>query len=249
MTPEIVGIVVPAYREADNIASLITTLRGILPDSLIVVVDDSPDLLTVAAARSTDLQGVTVVHRETKGGRGSAALDGMRLLLSQGATTIVEMDADFSHAPSEIPRLLRAKAERNLAMVIGSRYLPESRIDNWPLSRRLFSRLANVLARTLLGVPIRDYTNGFRVYALPAAQVVVATCGKIGKGFIPLSEVLVNLSTRGFRIGEVPTVFVNRARGESSLNVTEITNAFTGLFKIYFLKRRLQREFRSEVSA
>jgi len=234
-----VGVVVPAYKEANNIAALIRAVRSVIPGAFIAVVDDSPDLSTVAAAESEAGDRLIVVHRAEKGGRGSAALQGMRLLLENGCTTIVEMDADFSHAPSEIPLLLAALDRRGLEMVIGSRYLTESRIENWPLSRRLFSRAANWLAHLVLRVPIHDYTNGFRGYSLRAAQVVVATCGKIGKGFIPLSEILVNLWGRGFRIGEVPTVFVNRARGESSVSSQEITNALVGLGRIYLLKRRL----------
>lgn len=124
-------------------------------------------------------------------------------------------------------------------MIIASRYLPESRIVNWPLSRRVFSRAANILARSVLGVPIHDYTNGYRVYSRAAAEMIDRTCGRLGKGFIPLSEVLVNLYYGGFRIAEVPSLFVNRSRGESSVTFWEIRNALVGLFKIYGLKREL----------
>jgi dolichol-phosphate mannosyltransferase len=241
-TDSLVGVVVPAYKEADNIANLLRAIREQLPHSRIAVVDDSPDLATAEAAEGAGLPQVAVIHRSTKGGRGSAVIEGLQRLLDDGCSTIVEMDADFSHKPSEIPLLLGALTSRHLGMVIGSRYLPESRIENWPLSRRLFSRYANWLARNLLGVPIRDYTNGFRVYSQPAARIVAATCGRIGTGFIPLSEILVNLYCRGIAIGEVPTIFINRARGESSVNLTEIRNALVGIVRITLLKRRLMKQ-------
>jgi len=239
------GIVVPAYKEAANIAALLRAVRAAVPDSFIVVVDDSPDLATVEAVRSAGLDRAEAVHRDAKSGRGSAVIEGFRILLDRGCERIVEMDADFSHDPSEIPGLLSALDSRRLAMVIGSRYLPASRIERWPLSRRLFSRGANLLAAALLRVPIHDYTNGFRVYSLRAARTVSETCGRIGAGFIPLSETLVNLWYRGYAIGEVPSVFVNRARGESSVNAREIWNAATGIVKIYFLRRRLMRSRRT----
>jgi dolichol-phosphate mannosyltransferase len=244
-----IGIVIPTYKEGSNIAALVTALLELLGDARIVVVDDSPDLDTVRAMTPLLSEQVELIHRETKGGRGSAALLGLRRCLAAGCETIVEMDADFSHAPAELPQLIDALRQSGAHMVIGSRYLPESRIVNWPLTRRIFSRAANVLARRVLRVPIRDYTNGYRVYSREAAKTVDETCGHLGKGFIPLSEILVNLYYRGFRIVEAPTVFVNRARGESSVTLWEIRNALVGLFRIYVLKRRLASRRLAEVRA
>jgi dolichol-phosphate mannosyltransferase len=236
-----VGIVIPAYKEADNIASLIQEILKHVPSAAIVVVDDSPDLATEQAASRPGLGQVTVIHRGRKGGRGSAVLEGVVRLLQQGCTQILEMDADFSHPPSQIPSLLKEAVDRRLGLLVASRYLPQSHIQNWPLSRRLFSRCSNMLARAALGVPIADYTNGFRVYSRPAAETIVVTCGKEGRGFIALSEILVNLHYRGYTIGETPTIFVNRARGESSVNYQEVRDALTGLIRIFLLRRRLVR--------
>jgi dolichol-phosphate mannosyltransferase len=241
-TSDTVGVVVPAYKEADNIAKLVHEILRFAPHARVVVVDDSPDLATKQVVEALGLPNVTVTHRDAKGGRGSAVIEGIRQLVASGCTQIVEMDADFSHPPSQIPELLREAPARGLDMLIGSRYLPRSEIVNWPLSRRVFSKCSNLLARVVLGVPITDYTNGYRVYSLPAAKLVAETCGQKGKGFISLSEILVNLHYRGFRVGEVPTTFVNRLRGESSVNFEEIKNALTGLFDIFFLKRRLRRQ-------
>jgi dolichol-phosphate mannosyltransferase len=239
------GIVIPSYKEAANIAALIEAVCAQIPGARVIVVDDSPDLDTVDAVRPLVGPLIEVVHRDKKDGRGSAVLAGIRRMLQAGCDTIVEMDADFSHAPAELPALVAALQAKSADMVIGSRYLPESRIVNWPLSRRLFSRFANVVARTLLRVPIHDYTNGYRVYSRGAAEVVAATCGKLGRGFIPLSEILVNLHYRGFRVAEVPSLFVNRARGESSVTAREIRDAAIGVLRIYGLRRRLMRAERA----
>ena len=237
------GIVIPTFREAANIAALVRALLAEIPDAEIVIVDDTEDSSTVDAAAEVAGKNVRVIHRAKKDGRGSAVLAGMRVLLEEtNAGPIVEMDADFSHDPKELPMLMGELERSGAAMVIGSRYLPESSILKWPLARRLFSRSSNLLARFVLGVPISDYTNGYRVYTREAARVVTETCGRIGRGFIPLSETLVNLYCRGYDVVEVPTVFLNRTRGESSVTGREITNALTGLFRIHALKRRLLAE-------
>jgi len=129
-----------------------------------------------------------------------------------------------------------------LDLLIASRYIPPSNLENWPWTRLLFSRFANLVARALLGVPITDYTNGFRAYSREAAECVTATCGRMGKGFIPLSETLLNLHNRGYRIGETPTIFVNRLRGESSVNTEELWNAASGVLRI-FLRLRMKALF------
>ena len=154
------GIVIPTFREAENIAELVAQLRGVAPDARIVVVDDSPDLETVNAVAPMAGPTLEVVHRSGKGGRGSAVLEGMRALVARGVDVVVEMDADQSHPPSELPRLLDEFQRERLDLLIASRYLKDSRIENWPLTRRLFSKAANRLARTTLGVPVHDPRTG-----------------------------------------------------------------------------------------
>jgi glycosyltransferase involved in cell wall biosynthesis len=231
------GLVIPSFREHENIAELIVRARAALPGLRVLVVDDSPDLATVRAVEDLGLEGVRVLHREGKGGRGSAVLRGIRELLREGCAPVLEMDADFSHPPDELAELERGLRERGLGLLIGSRYLPESRIENWPLARLLFSRFSNRLARLTLGVPVADYTNGYRAYSREAAECVAETCGRMGSGFIALSEILVNLHARGYRIGETPTVFVNRLRGESAVNLGELWTAAAGLLRIFLSVR------------
>lgn len=231
-----IGIVIPAYKEQENIRALIEDVLRYLPAARIALVDDSPDIATVKAVEELKCPSVSLIHRAAKGGRGSAVLDGLRLLLAQGCAHFIEMDADFSHPPRQLPEMLEVARERGLDLLIASRYLSESVIRNWPLSRRIFSRFSNRLARILLGIPVADYTNGYRLYSRPAAEEVCRSCGRFGKGFIALSEILVNLHGRGYRIGEVPTVFVNRVRGESSVNTAEIRMAVWGLLRIFLYK-------------
>lgn len=237
----LIGITIPSYNEAESISSLLTSIREFVPDSLIAIVDDSPTLDTVNVVQKLNLPNVEIHHRESKGGRGSAVLLGIDLLLKKGCDKIIEMDADFSHHPQELPAIIQRSNEKKADLLIASRYLPESQIVNWPLSRRLFSKSSNFLARFLLQVPIHDYTNGYRCYSRQGAEHIVKTCGKYGKGFIALSEILVNLYYSNFKVDEIPTKFVNRVRGESSVNITEIKNALMGLFRIYGLKRKLIR--------
>jgi dolichol-phosphate mannosyltransferase len=234
-----IGVVLPCYNEAENIAALVGAIRDAAPEALIVVVDDSPDLATVRALDPLRGESVRVIHRNKKGGRGSAVFAGMRELLAAGCDAIVEMDTDFSHAPAQIPELAGALAGAD--MVVGSRYVAGGRIVNWPLSRRIFSRIANALARALFGVPLRDYTGGFRAYSRRAAELIAATCGNVGNGFIPLSEVAVTVHYSGMRVAEVPTTFVNRTRGKSSFGAGEVWEAARGLRRIWALKRRLTR--------
>lgn len=234
-----VGIVIPTFKEADNIANLIGAIRKELPNVEIVVVDDSPDEATKQAVEKLNEPATSVIHRTAKGGRGSAVLEGLRILLEKDCQRLAEMDADFSHPPSQLPALIKEAADRNLDLLVASRYLPSSRIENWPLSRRMFSIASNHLARFLLRVPICDYTNGYRIYSRRAGETIVGNCGKLGTGFIALSEILVNVYYSGLKVGETPTIFTNRLRGESSVNYHEIKNAFFGLWKIYLLKKRL----------
>ncbi|MCM2282478.1 MAG: polyprenol monophosphomannose synthase [Bdellovibrionaceae bacterium] len=241
-----VWVVIPSFREAENIARLVTTVRGTRYSPGVVVVDDSPDEETVKAMQPLTCEGEQVhcIHRKAKGGRGSAVLDGLRYALSRGADIVLEMDADFSHPPEQIDELVGLVATDQADMVIGSRYISGSRILNWPISRRIFSKSSNWLAKLVLGVPVADYTNGFRCYSQKAAQEILEKVDGSRKGFIMLSEVLVRIHLANYRIHEVSTCFVNRVRGESSLSVREISGAFMGLWQISALQRQAKSQKR-----
>jgi len=227
-------IIIPTYNESENIARLCERLLALYPFVEILVVDDSSPDGTAAVVREEQRKypdrWLHLTVRQGKGGRGSAVLEGFRFALSRAYELIFEMDADFSHEPEEIPRFL--EKIRECDMVVGSRYLPKSEIHEWGWKRTFFSRFANRYARFVLGMPLSDYTNGYRCYRRSAVGAL--DLEKIdAKGYVVLSEVAMQLHMKGFRIGEVPTVFVNRRRGLSNLTAHEIGEAFLSILKIY----------------
>ncbi len=225
-------VVIPTYNEADNIARLAQALRGLSPELRIIVVDDaSPDGTgAVVDGLKPRLDPLEVIHRRGKGGRGSACLEGIAAALKDpGARAIVEMDADFSHDPRELPDTVAALAGADV--VVRSRYAPGSRIVDWSLARRVFSRLANAFARALLGIPLSDYTNGYRAYSRRAAEAIEPSRIE-STGYIVLSETAYQLHRKGLRFAELPTVFVNRRRGQSNLSWREVLGALTGIIRL-----------------
>ena len=155
------------------------------------------------------------------------------MLKEKNISHIVEMDTDLSSHPKELIRNLKFFNKEKLDLLIMSRYLHGSKIINWPLRRRIFSFLSNKLAYFLLRVKVSDYTMGYRVYSKKAVEYVVKNCGKVGDGFIVLSEILAELNRANFKINDIRTTFTNREKGSSSVNIKLIYQSFIGLFKIY----------------
>lgn len=226
-------IVIPTFNESENIGPLVERLLTGSPEVEVLVVDDgSPDgTARVVQEQQRRFQSrLHLLQRSGKGGRGSAVLEGFRFGLKRDFELFFEMDADFSHNPEEIPRF-REKIEAGYDMVLGSRYLPESRIFEWGWKRTFFSHWANRYARLILGIPISDYTNGYRCYRRQA--VAALDMDRIdARGYVVLSEVAYQLFLKGFRLGEVPTVFVNRRRGISNLSGHEVREAFLSVLRI-----------------
>ena len=236
-----IAIIIPTYNEKENIINLVIELTKITEKSQIVIVDDSKK--DDISKKIENVNNVKLIFRGKKLGRGSAILEGLKYLKENSEAEIfIEMDADYSHDPSELQKNLLLQSEKNYDLLISSRYLKDSKIINWPLSRRIFSYFANKLARFLLGVPISDYTNGYRIYSKSAVDHISKNCGKIGDGFIILSEILVELYYNGFKVGETKSKFVNRVRGESSVNLKEILNSLFGLLKIFKLKNKIRQK-------
>lgn len=234
-------IVIPTYNEAADIAALCEEILK-RPEAVdvLVVDDNSPDGTAAEAGRLTvDYPGrMNVLLREGKGGRGGAVLAGLKWGLARGYDYLFEMDADFSHRPEEIPVFLAACDRADV--VVGSRYLKASQIVNWPQTRRFFSKWANRYARFFLRIPISDYTNGFRCYRREAAAAINPEL-ITARGYIVLSEIAYQLYKSGFRFADVPTVFVNRRRGESNLSPKEITSAFTSVVRLWWRGRKYGR--------
>lgn len=226
------AVIIPTFNEKENIRKLIQTIFGISKEITIIVVDDnSPDKTgEIVDALKRKYKRLQIIHRKEKNGRGGACVAGFKKALEEDFEYIFEMDADFSHDPVDIPKMLD-KIQDGYGLVIGSRYQKKSKIVNWPFKRKIFSRFANIYARLFLGIPISDYTNGYRVYTRKALESI--NYDRIeAVGYIVLSEMAYQLHRQGFKIGEIPIVFVNRQRGISNLSLHEITSAFTTSLRI-----------------
>ncbi len=241
-------ITIPTFNEAENIGRLVERLLAMEESIEVLVVDDSSPDGTAEVVKAMEPQSagrLHVIKRHGKGGRGSAVLEGFRFGLKGNYELFFEMDADFSHNPEEISLFFK-KIEEGYDMILGSRYLPESKIYDWGWKRTFFSRWANRYARLVLGIPMSDYTNGYRCYARRAIEVLDMNIIE-AKGYVVLSEVAYQLYLRGFRIGEVPTIFVNRHRGISNLSSHEIKEAFMSVLRIRF--KRAYMTMKKSVSA
>ena len=236
-----IAIVVPAYKEAKNIENLVKSILEVLKNPFIVIVDDSPNNEIENIIK--DFNNIHYVYRGKKLGRGSAIIEGMKIIIKKKEIDkIIEMDADLIHDPKEIKGNLKIFENNNLDLLISSRYLKQSKIINWSLRRKVFSFLSNKLSKFLLGIPITDYTNGFRIYSRRSVEHIILSCGKIGDGFIVLSEILVELYFNNYKVEETSCIFKNRTVIESSVNIKEISNSLLGLFKIYRRKKLLLKK-------
>ncbi|MBI2095162.1 MAG: polyprenol monophosphomannose synthase [Candidatus Omnitrophica bacterium] len=210
-------VVVPTYNEKPNIEALISRVLGMDPAIHVLVVDDqSPDGTAEIVRRiSQDSPRVHLVSRSGKRGRGLAGITGFQYAVREGFDPILEMDADFSHDPNDIPRFLGASRESDV--VIGSRFVPGGGESGRGLHRRLLSRAANQFTRTLLGLPIQDCTSGFRCFrrqvlgSLPLHDM-------FSEGPSIIAEILCACKARDYKIREIPILFKNRNLGKSKLN-------------------------------
>ncbi len=211
-----VVVVIPTYNEADNLGWIVGRLRAAQPDIDILVVDDSsPDGTgRLADALAHDDPAITVLHRTAKEGLGAAYLDGFAHALASGYDVIGEMDADGSHQPEQLGRLLVAAAEADL--VIGSRWVPGGSVTNWPRSRELLSRGGNLYVRLLLGIPVRDATAGFRLFRRAALEKI-DLAGVQSTGYVFQTDLVARTLAAGLSVVEVPIEFVERVAGESKM--------------------------------
>ena len=217
MTSGRVVVVIPTYNEAENIAWIVTRVRRVLPQADILVVDDgSPDGTgRIADELAAADPQVLVVHRSVKEGLGAAYLHGFRVALERGYDVIGEMDADGSHQPEQLPRLLAALEDADL--VLGSRWVPGGSVVNWPWARQALSRGGNLYTRLLLGIPVRDATGGFRLFRRTTLEKIdLASVRSVGYCF--QADLAWRTVEAGLRVREVPIQFVERTRGESKMS-------------------------------
>lgn len=217
MTLGRVVVVIPTYNEAENIAWIVTRVRRVLPQADVLVVDDgSPDGTgRIADELAASDPQVRVVHRSVKEGLGAAYLHGFRVALERDYDVIGEMDADGSHQPEQLPRLLAALEDADL--VLGSRWVPGGSVVNWPWARQALSRGGNLYTRLLLGIPVRDATGGFRLFRRTTLEKIdLASVRSVGYCF--QADLAWRTVEAGLRVREVPIQFVERTRGESKMS-------------------------------
>lgn len=234
MRPDLVTVVVPTYNERDNLAEIVGAVRR--HGYRVLVVDDgSPDGTgAIADGLASSDAAVGVIHRSVKQGLGPAYAAGFDRVLAGDAEVVVEIDADFSHDPQDLPRLVGA-IDEGADLVIGSRYVPGGATPDWPLARRLISRGGNVYARLMLGIPVRDATGGYRAFRADALRrLPYRTAQASGYGF--QVEMAMRAIRSRMRVVEVPIVFRDRTRGLSKMNGAIVVEAMR-LVTVWGLRR------------
>lgn len=224
-------VVLPTYNERENLPAIVPAILAASPELDLLVVDDgSPDgtgqLADEWAVRDPR---VRVLHRQRKEGLGRAYLAGFAVALEAGYGRILEMDADFSHAPDRLPALLHAS--RDADVVLGSRYVEGGGTVNWGLGRRLLSRGGSLYARTILGLPVRDLTGGFKCFRREVLEKLdLQTVRSSGYAF--QIELTYRAVRRHFRVVEVPITFVDRRVGKSKMSRRIVVEALWMVWKI-----------------
>jgi dolichol-phosphate mannosyltransferase len=228
-------VIIPTYNERENLPRLVPLVLAQDDRLDVLIIDDaSPDGTgRVADELAAETDRIHVMHRAGKLGLGTAYLAGFRWGLDRGYAWLLEMDADFSHDPAHLPQFMDALERYDL--VLGSRYL-EGRVTvvNWPVARLLLSYFANVYARVITGVPLWDATGGFKAFRREVLEAIDLDRVE-SEGYSFQIEMSLRSWKRGFRIGEIPIVFVDRTTGESKMSGNIIREAVWRVWKLRFL--------------
>jgi dolichol-phosphate mannosyltransferase len=224
-------VVVGTYNEAENIPSLLPDILELGPQYEAIVVDDnSPDGTgRIVSQIAVNKPRIHLVERPARLGYGTAYLEGFRTALGLGADYVVQMDADYSHNPRDIPRLVEAAGEADL--VIGSRYVKGGSTSGWPLRRRLISRTASLVVRLLLGLPIRDCTGGFKCFRRSTLESIDFR-GIRSRGFASSYEMNYFCHRSGKALREIPIRFVDRQAGKSKLSLRIIAEVIVAIARL-----------------
>ncbi len=232
-------MVVPTYDEADNLAWLVGRILASVPHADVLVVDDSsPDGTGAIADRmAADEPRIQVLHRPTKEGLGKAYLAGFRWALAHDYDVIGEIDADGSHQPEQLPRLLAALEDADL--VIGSRWVPGGSVTNWAFTRELLSRGGNLYTRLLLGIHVRDATAGYRLFRRTTLEKIDLD-DVSSYGYVFQADLAFRTLRAGLRVVEVPIEFVERVRGDSKMTRQVATESLRRITRWGLAERRRQ---------
>ncbi len=230
-------IIIPTYNEKDNLPRLVKKIFSLrIADLSIIVVDDnSPDGTGKLADELAKTYPLLVIHRQAKLGLGSAYLNGFRKAIEMGAEIVLEMDADFSHDPQDLPRLIEPIEKEGYEVVIGSRRIQGGSVKGWNRWRDLQSRAAMTFARLILNLKTKDITAGFRAYRVQALSRI--NLDRVAAGGYAFQEEMIYLCEKNkLKIKEVPVVFVDRQFGQSKLGLKDIVEFFMTVFRLRFKK-------------
>ncbi|MBJ6800669.1 polyprenol monophosphomannose synthase [Geomonas sp. Red259] len=224
-------VVIPTYNERDNLEKLVRQVLNLNPALELLVVDDnSPDGTgDLAESLAAETGRVSVLHRSGKLGLGSAYREGFAKALEMGADLVVQMDADFSHDPAMIPYFF--EETRNSDLVIGSRYLNGVSVVNWPLRRLMLSYFASVYTRVITGLTISDCTSGFKCFRAEALRAIDLSSIR-SDGYSFQIEMNYRCKEKGFRISEVPIIFIDRHAGTSKMSKKIVREAVLMVWKL-----------------
>lgn len=231
-------VIIPTYNEKENIEKIIRAIRSLDIDFHILVIDDgSPDGTAdiVKRLQQEFTDSLFVLEREGKLGLGTAYITGFKWAIEHKYDYIIEMDADFSHNPNDLPRLYKACAEEGADLAIGSRYCNGISVINWPIGRVIMSYYASAYVRTVLGMKVYDTTAGFKCYSRQVLETIDFDRIRM-KGYGFQIEMKYNTYKLGFTIKEVPIIFVDRTEGTSKMSGGIFSEALFGVIKLKFRK-------------
>jgi dolichol-phosphate mannosyltransferase len=233
-----IGVILPTYCEAQNIEKLIAEIEDLSLNTSILVIDDSSPDGTADSVRILQVKypNLLLLVRTQKSGLGSAITDGFRFFLSLKNVPdfVVTMDADYSHNPKDLPRLV-SNMGSGCDLAVGSRYVSGGKTEGWPYSRKIISRGANAIARGVLGLKLHDCTSGFRCYSTSFLRQTIKYLHS--QTYDIQIETVKQAHSQNFKVKEVPILFVNRKQGKSKLTIVEIENYVSYIFKTMVHRR------------
>jgi dolichol-phosphate mannosyltransferase len=227
-------VIIPTYNEIENIESIILKVMSLQPEFDILIVDDNSPDGTASKVKSLQNQFIGRLHlleRKEKNGLGTAYIAGFKWCLERPYNYIFEMDADFSHNPDDLPRLLKACKDENAGLVIGSRYVTGVNVVNWPMSRVIMSYYASAYVRLITGMSIRDSTAGFVCYTRDTLLAIDLDKIKF-KGYAFQIEMKFKAFLKKIKILEVPIIFTDRTLGTSKMSKKIFKEAFFGVIEL-----------------
>ncbi|MBR3283950.1 MAG: polyprenol monophosphomannose synthase [Alloprevotella sp.] len=228
-------VIIPTYNEKENIEKIIRAVFGLEKSFDILIIDDGSPDGTAAIVKSLQAgefsDRLHLVERSGKLGLGTAYITGFKWAIEHGYDYIFEMDADFSHDPNDLPRLYAACAEEGYDVAIGSRYVSGVNVVNWPMGRVLMSYYASKYVQLVLGVPLHDTTAGFKCYRRKVLETIDLDAIRF-KGYAFQIEMKFTAYKLGFKIKEVPVIFVNRVEGTSKMSGGIFSEALFGVVRL-----------------